>query len=256
MPRPLKKFIYGVFYFSIIILIVFLVYEFKLKAKPTCFDKIQNQNEEGIDCGGICGACRILQLKNPEKIGEIKIMSSGAGKTILLTEIKNPNADYGISQFNYSFQIYGKDDILLQTINGDSDLFPNESKYLYSAEVADDEAKIEKIVLEFERVKWLPAYDYVKPEFPVAQKLTTEVTDGSVKVMGIVRNESPVEIKNLNLIAVLYDRFGIEVFAAQTLVSDLAGFSEKSFVVNFPKDFEFSEKTDKEKTKIFMSFNK
>ena len=27
----------------------------------SCMDKIQNQNEEGIDCGGVCAACEIIE---------------------------------------------------------------------------------------------------------------------------------------------------------------------------------------------------
>ena len=31
--------------------------DFKIKRKPSCFDGIQNQNEIGIDCGGVCPDC-------------------------------------------------------------------------------------------------------------------------------------------------------------------------------------------------------
>lgn len=254
MERTIKKIAYGLFYLIIFSGIVFAVYKSKFEPVETCFDGAQNQTEEGVDCGGTCIACRILQLKNPEIKGEVKIFSVSSGKTILLAETINPNADYGISQFNYYFKIYGEGDILLETLNGEDSLFPGEKKYLYSAETKSERGKIQKVVLEFERAKWRTAYDYVKPESPVVQNLATEVSAGLMKVNGMIRNVGPLEIKKLNLIAVLYDKFGIEIFAAQTFISDLPGFSEKSFEVNFPKDQELAEKTDKGKTKVFINY--
>ena len=32
----------------------------------TCKDKIKNQNEEGVDCGGVCGACQQDPDQNPD----------------------------------------------------------------------------------------------------------------------------------------------------------------------------------------------
>jgi len=254
MERAAKKFAYGLFYLIIFFGIVFAVYKNKFEPKETCFDGAQNQTEEGIDCGGPCVACRVLQLKNPEAKGEVKIFSVSAGKIVLFSEIINPNADYGIERFNYYFRIYGEGNELLESISGESGLFPNESKFLYSAETKSERGKVQKVVLEFTEAKWRPAYDFVKLESPVTQNLTTETVDELIKVSGMVRNSGPLNIENLNLIAVLYNKFGIEIFAAQTFLSDLPGFSEKSFEVNFPKDLELAEKTDKERTRVFVNF--
>ncbi len=39
----------------------FLFKVFKREAKPSCFDNIKNQNEEGIDCGGPCKSCTLCE---------------------------------------------------------------------------------------------------------------------------------------------------------------------------------------------------
>ncbi|MBN1156924.1 hypothetical protein JXA85_04865 [Candidatus Woesearchaeota archaeon] len=46
----------------------FLFKVFKREAKPSCFDNMKNQNEEGIDCGGPCKSCTLCE--NGFKDGE------------------------------------------------------------------------------------------------------------------------------------------------------------------------------------------
>ena len=51
MPRLLKQFLYGVFYLAIIAAVGVGFYFHYDNAPPSCFDGIQNEGEQGIDCG-------------------------------------------------------------------------------------------------------------------------------------------------------------------------------------------------------------
>ena len=42
--------------------------------KPTCFDGIQNQGEEGVDCGGPCNSCDSEDLNYLRKLGTLRGM--------------------------------------------------------------------------------------------------------------------------------------------------------------------------------------
>jgi len=60
-----KRIIIIVVYLLLLALVVFGVYSF-LKAEETCLDGVKNQNEEEIDCGGVCKKCdkvKALDLK-------------------------------------------------------------------------------------------------------------------------------------------------------------------------------------------------
>ncbi len=65
----------GLVYFLILILLGAGAYFAFFQKKPTCFDKIQNQKEEGVDCGGPCVlSCEHLTIKNIE-VSEVKFLS-------------------------------------------------------------------------------------------------------------------------------------------------------------------------------------
>ena len=49
--------------FAVLVLLIVLGGIYYFEPSPSCFDKIQNQNEEGIDCGGVCKQCLEYPLK-------------------------------------------------------------------------------------------------------------------------------------------------------------------------------------------------
>lgn len=255
MSRSIKKFIYGAFYILILFLIIFAIYQSKLKPEATCFDGVQNQNEEGVDCGEPCAQeCDILRLKPPITEGAVRIFPLVSGKVILLAEIKNLNTDYGISQFSYAFNIYGDEDIILETIKGTTSLYPREKKYLYTPDVTRTADVIREVRIEFSGMEWKRASEYVKPAVSAPQNVITEIDDVRVRVGGNIYNQSALMLKNVNVTAILYDKFESEVFAAQTFIDRLDGFSKKEFLILFPRDETITARVDKEKTKVVISF--
>ena len=77
-----------IFVYLVIISAVGTGLYFLLRTQPTCGDKIQNQGEEGIDCGGPCGRCesipKIENLEIQEKEFVAIMGPSGCGKSTLL----------------------------------------------------------------------------------------------------------------------------------------------------------------------------
>lgn len=255
MSRSLKKSIYGAFYVLVLVLVVFIVYQSKLKPEQTCFDNIKNQNEEDVDCGGLCvQRCDILRLKPPTQEGAVRIFPLASGQVILLAEIKNPNTDYGISQFSYIFNIYGDEYIILETIKGTTSLYPGEKKYLYTPDATKTIDIILDARIEFSGIEWKRASEYVKPAVSAPQNVTTEIDDARARVSGNIYNQSALMLKNVNIVAILADKFDNELLAAQTFIDRLDGFSKKEFLVLFPRDETVMARVDKEKTKVFISF--
>ena len=73
MTRLAKQIIIAIIFFLILAGFGFLVY-WNILPNPSCFDNIQNQNEEGIDCGGPCQSCEAAALKNLEIIwGDVEV---------------------------------------------------------------------------------------------------------------------------------------------------------------------------------------
>jgi len=86
--RILKQLGYGSLYLAIIMVFVVGIYSVTVREDPTCFDNIQNQSEEGVDCGGDCVSC---VLKNAKlEIRQSTFIPAGADRITVLAVVRNP----------------------------------------------------------------------------------------------------------------------------------------------------------------------
>ena len=77
--------------------------------RESCSDGIRNQNEEDVDCGGICRNACVPVAKYELSTSSAGFVEAGAAnKYDLYGEVINPNNDFGSNEFQYSFKI--KDD--------------------------------------------------------------------------------------------------------------------------------------------------
>ena len=251
MSRFAKQFIYGIFYLAVFALVLGGIYSVIPGPAPTCFDGRKNQSETGIDCGGPCLSCEIAVLDPPQILGEVKILSlPDLGPVAFLAEVLNPNADYVLRNAFYSLLIYDKNEILLQTLEGSESLDPLEKKFIYGVSVAPIE-NMAKARLEFEDLEWISAKDVVIPDLAISD-LRTEVEGSAIKVRGILRNEGPFSASRVRVLALLFDKHGIELFASETSIGWVEGSGEVSFVAFFPQDKFLSETVDVNATKVFV----
>lgn len=71
---------------------------------PTCFDKKQNQDETGVDCGGSCIPC---SLKYPRQMTVFwaRAVPTRQGTYDLAAEIENPNEMLSSTAVDYEFSL-------------------------------------------------------------------------------------------------------------------------------------------------------
>ena len=95
-------------YFLIVAIPVAFITKALLAKSPTCFDNIQNQDEEGVDCGG-----NICSLRCDGNYRDIKInfsrglfVSPGKYDIFTLLENFNQNVDFPVVPYTMSFYSY------------------------------------------------------------------------------------------------------------------------------------------------------
>ena len=97
-----KQIIIGFFTLTFLSLCGYGFYSGFLKPKPNCFDKIKNQNEIEIDCGGSCHSCEINHLKLLEFSDSAQYVVQN-NKYFLYSRVLNLNENYGAKSFKYTF---------------------------------------------------------------------------------------------------------------------------------------------------------
>ncbi len=251
MNRRFKKFLYGIFYLCLFGLILFSFYKSVFAPAPTCFDKKQNQGENGTDCGGPCGSCDVLNLEPIKVLGEARVFGLDSGKAVIAAEIKNPNANFGAS-FSYNFKIYGNKGNLLEMKQGKESIFQSEDKFIFEPDIATGFQNISKAQIEISEPEWFSARNLTRPDLEIADISTINDVNG-IKVGGVIKNKGAFAAHDLRVVAFVLNKRGFEIFASKTVVSDIQSFSNKTFVINFPADAGLAQKVDSDATEIFVS---
>ena len=55
--RRKKQFAYGAVFLAVLLLVFWMVWSGARTSTSQCADGVQNNGEEGLDCGGLCAAC-------------------------------------------------------------------------------------------------------------------------------------------------------------------------------------------------------
>ena len=237
--RKKKQFIITGIYIIILVIFVWLAYLW-LRTEETCADKIQNQNEEGIDCGGICPLkCEKIEVEN------LKVESSGfvdsgiAGKVDLYSEVSNPNHSFGSSEFVYLFEVKDISGETLLQRRGVSFILPGEKKYIIENNV-DFPAGSQRLAFSIQGATWQEFNDYYeKPDLKVTNKTYNEIVSGVgfSEAKGLLKNVSPFDFSLIRINVVAFDENGKILALNGTEMRTVKSMEEREFRVFWPQRF-------------------
>jgi hypothetical protein len=196
---------------------------------PTCFDGVQNQGEEGVDCGGPCAKLCQAGFAAPQ---ELWATSSEvvSGVYNLIAYAANPNANVSASAVPYDFKLYDTDGILVAERAGMTDI-PAQSHF----------AVFEPSVTTGNRVPFRTFFQFTSPADWIAASSTgsLSVTSSNFTAASttsgldaMVLNSSLSEEDNIDLIAILYDTSGNVLAFSKTLIP--------AIMPNTPTDVSFT----------------
>ncbi len=190
------------------------------KNKPSCSDNVKNQNEEGVDCGGVCPPCK-NDLKNDIIWGSVDIIEIGRNQYSLLAYVNNPNTEVGADSFKYSFSLYGKDKKMFRKIEGYGFIYPSEEKYIIE-NVSNVDKKIDKVKFEmydFNLKRFGYIYGSSKPSVSFSDsRLEFKKERGNVNAefSGIVSNNSNNDFDRVDIVITARDESG-KILLAQSV---------------------------------------
>lgn len=230
-PRA-KKQIFIVSIFVLIILIMaFAVYFFYFRPTPTCSDGIQNQKEEGTDCGGPCEACEVKNLKNINILW-VKVLATQNQNYDLLARVENLNQNYGSGQFTYEFQLFDLNDNLVSTRQGFAFILPREEKYIMEQKVFAGQ-DVAKVKLYVSPISWERAKDYEPPEIQVMDKKFEIKNEYPIFAIasGIAKNSSYSTYEKIRITVVLFGANNEPVALNSVDIDRLAAGQERLFSI-------------------------
>lgn len=220
------------------LILAYFVYDFFIKTTPTCFDGIQNQNETGIDCGGVCAAVCADQAKTIVPVWS-RVFTTAGDVHSVVAYVENQNPTAGVEKINYEFKIYDDQNILAgDPITGTTFIGPNDKTAIYASPIKTGNRIPKSVFFRFTSdPQWVttPA-QYNTPQLSTANTQLTDV-DTAPKLSADVVNSTLYNYKNIEVVAILYGADGNAINASDTFISSLPQQSTKTVYFTWPQPF-------------------
>ena len=232
-----RQLIFGIILLAVITAGSFAGYTV-LKPTASCMDGVLNQEEERIDCGGPCAACKVVRFSDVEVV--VYHLFSAGGAYDALAQVRNPNSQHGTRALAYTFHFFDESKKVITEKKGTTYLLAGQTRYIVENNIAIKEA----VAFVTFTVDSLGAWE-------VQEKLTGQVTlpifskkyervgaseQGFAKVTGTVENQSDYTFASVDIHIVLVDKNKKPIAVGRTELSNVRFHEGRSFAVLFPKE--------------------
>lgn len=208
MDKNTKKRIVIIFIWIIFFVLIFWLFYVVFRTKQTCFDGIKNQNEEDVDCGGVCSKkCKKMDAQ-ALIVGETGVLDgSTSGEYDFFGVVSNPNNLYGSEYFDYKIKFFDENGLVLGEKTGNSFILPGEKKYIIENNIALNKIPT-RSELTISNSKWIEFNEqYEQPDLKIINKTFGEITSGVgfYEAKGLVKNDSPYDFAIIKIKVILKD---------------------------------------------------
>lgn len=207
------------------------------KENPTCTDGKQNGDEIGADCGGICQNFCASQV-HPLSILWQRSFEVAPGIYDALGYVENQNVDAGVASLLYRFKLYDDKNVLIAERDGRTFIGPNQSGALFEGGINTGERIPKLVYLEFEDYQWTKIDQrFFKTNLSIGNKQLVS-TSTNPKLSVSVDNDSLIDLKNVEVAAILRDADDNAITVSHTFLENLPKQGSKDAFFTWLKPFE------------------
>ena len=237
MSRGLKQFGYGVLYLAVLGAIGFGIYVRYVRQAPSCFDHIQNQGEQGIDCGPVCGniCTGVLRPIQVSDAPSPMLFMNAPGRATVLALLENHNADFGAAKLSYSFSFYDASHVLLESIPAEIFVYPGQKRYVALVNTAVPAATDSASIVVATSVAWVASSDMgLPPDLVFKNKTAASAASGTATVSAMLVNQENFSFSNIAIIAIFHAPDGTIVGASNTMVDRIDAATSVPVFLSYP----------------------
>ncbi len=214
--------IFSIYFLIIFIPVVFTV--FMLLRKPvSCYDRIQNGTEEGVDCNGSC------QLKCDGTYRDIRVnfsrgmkVSDGVYDVFALIENFNTNVEF--PNVPYAVSFYSGEGKLLGSATGSLAILPQTRAAIYLPNLQlEQDIKTVDLTLLPHKALAMHNTDDIPRNLSVQSWTAQRGANNSLQVIGDLQNPNNKGIQNISVYAMLYDDTKTVYAVSRTKVAGIPG---------------------------------
>lgn len=214
------------------IIALIVLWWFLSRPEPNCFDGIMNQNEGGIDCGGVCENICLDQVPEPFTEWSRSFRESDSTYSAVAS-VRNGTDTFTAENTAYIFRLLDSEGVLVKEYKGRGYIPALDRFVVYvpSIEVGSREVS-------------LTTFQFVEqPRFeraaPVAVRFGSERVESfelGTRVTSSIRLSSDETLEDIIVIAVLLDDAGTVFEASQTRIQELRPSVSEDIIFTWPED--------------------
>jgi hypothetical protein len=209
------------------------------QTEPTCFDNVQNQGEEDIDCGTICGTSCAPRVV-PIQILSAELISLAEGQYDFVAQVKNANTFVGGANVSYDIIVTDETGQEMTPIRGTFYILPAQTKYIIKSPLLVSGFPVSARMI-IKDVLWhtVNASD-LQIDFPLIQEQHGISTVPGVKyqVEGLIGNSSEFDFDKVDVAVIVLDSQGAIQSVTTTVINTFVAKSQRYFKVIWPTSIE------------------
>lgn len=201
---------------------------------PTCVDGKQNQDEVGVDCGGVCvPLCRsqtealITRWVMPFQVSP--------GWWSALAYVENPNQFAYAEKIPYQFEIFDIDGHLLKRRTGET--FINGEAIV---PIFEGRIDVGNMVPHTATFQWLREPDWVKSKSKYSVKIGEQRTVDSatgMEIQAMIEDMETVPMQNVSVVAIVYNERSNAIATSETRIDTLVPREKHKIIFTWPYPF-------------------
>ena len=191
---------------------------------PSCSDGVQNEGEQGVDCGGPCPYL-CTALEQPPTVLYTTVLPGVAPDFVdIVAEIENKNPTAAAKAVPYMLRLYGADRTLVQQLSGTVDLPPGMTIPVFVPNVS---VGSQAVMQAFLSVASSAPHWYALPAdpriLPTVSNTMLGGTESAPRVTALLTNPSTAVLSEVPLDVLVTDAQGNVIAASHTLVPSIGG---------------------------------
>jgi hypothetical protein len=195
-----------------------------------------NGDESGIDCGGSCSLICSAESLNPIMRSDPRIFEIYPGVYSVVAYVENQNVDGRATDVPYTFKFYTSNGKLIYERQGKSSLLRSSVTAIFEGNITIKGERPTKAVLELP-----PSISWIKDtkEYPELKIEHSSILNGDVapRIEATIKNNSIEDVKNLEIVASVFDGKDNVVAASRTFIELLRKGQETSVFFTWPIPF-------------------
>lgn len=218
-----RRLYYGAGFATLIFIFSVLVYFQFFYSSPNCFDGIQDDTEQGVDCGGDCvRICTEAVIEPNVKWARSFEVTDGLYNAVGYVE--NLNRTASAQDVRYTFTLYGEDGVIAER-TGTTILPPNGVYPIFASRIDTYGAEPAQTFLELDPIDvWQPSL-LGSEQFTLVERELSGV-DEKPRLTAVLKNNDLEEAQDVEVVATIFDINRNALTSSRTFIENFAPRSE------------------------------